>query len=155
MTVGTRKAHPDPEDETTPTAEASEQRELVVETEGFADVHDLTPEVQSFAEGKGEGLVNVFVPGSTAGVTTLEYEDGCVQDLQRALEEIAPRDRPYKHNEKWGDGNGFSHLRAALLGPDVTLPYRQGTLRNGTWQQIVLVDCDNRSRSRRVLFTAL
>lgn len=130
------------------------QVELTVSTEGFADVHDLTPRIDRFVDGRGSGLVNVFVPGSTAGVTTLEHESGCIQDLQRALEEIAPRERTYAHNETWGDGNGFSHLRAALLGPAVTLPYRDGRLQNGTWQQVVLVDCDNRSRERRVLLTA-
>lgn len=153
MAVGTRDTNP--KNKASTTENRGDQRELVVQTEGFSDVHDLTPDVQAFVEDREDGLVNVFVPGSTAGVTTLEYEQGCVRDLQRALDEIAPRDRPYKHNEKWGDGNGFSHLRAALLGPDVTLPYRGGTLRNGTWQQIVLVDCDNRSRNRSVLLTAL
>jgi len=131
------------------------QVELVVETDGFADVHDLTPRIQDFLEGRGSGLVCAFVPGSTAGVTTLEYESGCVHDLQRALEEIAPRDRTYEHNRKWGDGNGFSHLRAALLGPGVTAPFRSGRLQTGSWQQVVLVDCDNRPRERRVLLTAL
>lgn len=129
------------------------QVDLTLSTEGFADVHDLTPRVVDFVGGRGSGLVNVFVPGSTAGVTTLEHEPGCVEDLQRALEEIAPRDRTYAHNEAWGDGNGFSHLRAALLGPSVTLPYRNGDLQNGTWQQVVLVDCDNRPRERRIILT--
>lgn len=130
------------------------QTELTLATEGFADVHDLTPRLDEFVEGRGTGLVNVFVPGSTAGVTTLEHEPGCIEDLQRALEEIAPRDRAYAHNETWGDGNGFSHLRAALLGPSLTLPYRNGALQNGTWQQVVLVDCDNRPRERTILLTA-
>lgn len=131
------------------------QTVVTISTEGYADVRDLTDSIRSFlGPVKEPGLLNVFVPGSTAGVTTIEHESGCVADLRRALEEIAPRDRDYKHNEKWGDGNGFSHLRAALLGPSVTLPVdAEGTPRNGTWQQIVLVDCDNRPRERDVCLT--
>lgn len=103
----------------------------------------------------GSGLLNITVPGSTAGVTTIEYESGCVSDLQRALDEIAPQDRKYEHNEAWGDGNGFSHLRSALLGPSITLPFKEGQLQTGTWQRVVLVDNDNRSRDREVLLTTL
>lgn len=132
------------------------QRELTLETEGFSDVHDLSGSINDFLnEVGGSGLLNVAVPGSTASVTTIEYEDGCVQDLREALEEIAPSDETYEHNKKWGDGNGFSHLRSSLMGPEVTLPYREGELQNGTWQQVVLVDNDNRSRNRTVLLTAL
>lgn len=134
-----------------------EQTDWVISTQGFSDVQDLTPKLEEFLQTveKSEGLLNVMVPGSTAGITTIEFEPGCVSDLQRALEEIAPEDRSYKHNEKWGDGNGFSHLRAALLGPDVTVPFRDGELQTGTWQQIVVVDCDNRPRDRRVRVSVL
>lgn len=134
-----------------------DQTDFVISTTGFSDVHDLTPKLEEFIQSisSSEGLLNVIVPGSTAGVTTIEFEPGCVEDLQRALEEIAPRDRSYKHNERWGDGNGFSHLRAALLGPDVTVPFQDDTLQTGTWQQIVVVDCDNRSRERRVKVSVL
>lgn len=133
-----------------------EQQTLTISTEGFSDVVDLSSHVDRFlSEVGGEGLLNVCVPGSTAVVTTIEFESGCVEDLQNALEEIAPSDETYKHNEKWGDGNGFSHLRSALMGPDLTMPFRDGTLQNGTWQQVVLVDHDNRGRDREVMMTAL
>lgn len=132
------------------------QRELTVSTRGFSEVHDLSDPIEDFLnEIGGHGLLNLAVPGSTASVTTIEYEEGCVRDLQEALETLAPEEDAYEHNKKWGDGNGFSHLRSALMGPALTLPYRDGTLQTGTWQQVVLVDNDNRSRDRTVLLTAL
>lgn len=132
------------------------QKQLTVSTNGFSEVHDLSDPINQFLQDvEGAGLLNVAVPGSTASVTTIEYESGCVQDLQEALETIAPQNDTYKHNEKWGDGNGFSHLRSALMGPSLTLPFKKGELQNGTWQQVVLVDNDNRSRERDVLLTAL
>jgi len=132
------------------------QKKLVIETDGFSQVIDLSDEISLFlADMEASGLLNVAVPGSTAGVTTIEYESGCIEDLQRALEEIAPQDREYKYNQAWGDGNGFSHLRSALLGPSVTLPFAEGTLQTGTWQQVVLVDNDNRPRNREVLLSIL
>lgn len=132
------------------------QREITVQTEGFSDVHDLSEPIRGFlTEVGGSGLLNVAVPGSTASVTTIEYESGCVQDLREALDEIAPTEDSYEHNEKWGDGNGFSHLRSALMGPALTLPFRDSELQNGTWQQVVLVDNDNRPRDRTVLLTAV
>jgi secondary thiamine-phosphate synthase enzyme len=131
-----------------------DQVEIELSTEGFSSVYDLTDEVERFvAKRDGSGLVNVFIPGSTASVTTIEYEEGCIRDLKNTLEQIAPRDETYRHNEKWGDGNGFSHLRSSLMGPDVTVPFRDGKLQNGTWQQIVIVDNDNRERERTVLLT--
>jgi secondary thiamine-phosphate synthase enzyme len=95
----------------------------------------------------------VFVPGSTAVVTTLEFEPGAVQDLVEALEEIVPSDRPYHHDRRWGDANGFSHLRAALLGPSLTVPVAAGRCVTGTWQQIVLVECDLAPRRRRIVLS--
>ena len=97
------------------------------------------------------GVIALFVPGSTAGLTTLEYEPGCVQDLQDALERLVPRTAHYAHNARWGDGNGFSHIRAALLGPSLQVPFSGKELRVGTWQQVVLVDFDNRPRQREIL----
>ncbi len=133
-----------------------EQSEIKISTSGYADVKDLSGPINSFlSKVGGEGLLTVSVPGATAGVTTIEYESGCIADLQEALEEIAPADAHYEHNKKWGDGNGFSHLRAALLGPGVTLPFKDGELQTGTWQQVVVVDCDNKSRERRILLSAL
>ncbi len=100
--------------------------------------------------GIAEGLVTVSVPGSTGSVTTIEYESGALADLRRIIEELAPADADYQHNARWGDGNGFSHVRAALLGPSVTLPVHDGRLVRGTWQQVTLLDFDNGPRQRRV-----
>jgi secondary thiamine-phosphate synthase enzyme len=129
--------------------------ELVVETEGHGQVVDLSRELERWlaALGAREGLVNVFVPGSTAAVTTIEYEDGALRDLDEALESIAPSNREYHHDRRWGDGNGFSHLRAAMLGPSLTVPVSAGSSVRGTWQQVVVVDCDNRARKRRVVLS--
>ncbi len=125
---------------------------FVVETKGFTDVLDVTPKVERIvsASGVGSGIVLAFTPGSTAGLTTIEYEPGAVSDLKDAVARLAPEGIAYAHDARWGDGNGFSHVRAALLGPSLALPVRGGALVTGTWQQIVLVDFDNRPRSRRV-----
>ncbi|MDX1503002.1 MAG: secondary thiamine-phosphate synthase enzyme YjbQ [Thermoanaerobaculia bacterium] len=122
-------------------------------TSANTDVHDLTADVERAVAGSGvaEGMVLVFTPGSTAGITTLEFESGCVADLTRVMEELAPSGGEYAHNLRWGDGNGYSHVRAALLGPSLTLPVVEGEVRRGTWQQIVLCDFDNRPRRRRVV----
>ena len=129
--------------------------ELEVPTTGHGQVVDITDDVHRWLVeiGGAEGVVTVFVPGSTAAVTTLEFESGCVRDLDEALERLAPSDRPYPHDRCWGDGNGFSHLRAALLGPSLTVPVAAGRCVLGTWQQVVLVECDVRARRRRVALT--
>ncbi len=125
---------------------------FVVETKGFTDVLDVTPQVERAVSASGvqSGIVLAFTPGSTAGLTTIEYEPGAVSDLKDAVARIAPEGIAYAHDARWGDGNGFSHVRAALLGPSLSLPVRGGALVTGTWQQVVLVDFDNRPRSRRV-----
>jgi secondary thiamine-phosphate synthase enzyme len=92
----------------------------------------------------------LFISGSTAGLTTIEFESGVVNDLRRAINRIAPENIPYEHDRRWGDGNGYSHVRAALLGPSLSIPLREGKVLLGTWQQIVLLDFDNRPRKRRV-----
>ena len=122
-------------------------------TTAGTDVLDLTADVQAVVEAAGvdRGWVLVFAPGSTAGVTTIEYESGCLEDLARAVERLAPRDGDYVHNLRWGDGNGYSHVRAALMGPSLTLPIHEGRVEHGTWQQIVLCDFDNRPRRRRIV----
>lgn len=102
-----------------------------------------------------DGLATVFVPGATAGVTTVEYESGLVADLKEAFERLVPRDARYAHDARWGDGNGFSHVRAALLKSSLSVPVSGGTLITGTWQQIVVVDFDNRPRQRRVVVQVL
>ncbi|MER3469303.1 MAG: hypothetical protein C4314_05040 [Thermoflexus sp.] len=119
---------------------------LTVSTGGKDEVVDLTEPV---AERVARcGLRAVFVPGSTAGLTTMEFEPGAVADLQRWFAEMVPADRPYRHNLRWGDQNGHSHLRASLIGPSLTIPFRDGRLLLGTWQQIVLIDFDVRPRRR-------
>ena len=125
---------------------------VTIKTRGFNDTHDITGKVQEFLESSKitEGILTVFAPGSTAGITTIEYEPGAVQDLKDAIERLAPQDAEHRHNERWGDGNGFSHVRAALLGPSLSVPVTHGKLRLGTWQQIVLIDFDNRGRTREV-----
>jgi len=130
---------------------------LELQTTADTDVVDLTRDVSDFVAGTGvaDGILVIFVPGSTAGVTTIEYESGAVADLKRAVERLAPRDEHYEHNLRWGDGNGYSHIRAALLGPSLSVPVHEGQLELGTWQQIVLCDFDNRPRRRRVLLKLL
>jgi secondary thiamine-phosphate synthase enzyme len=124
-------------------------------TRGFNDTLDMTTPVSECLSRSGlhEGLLTVFVPGSTAGITTIEYESGVVGDLQKAFERLIPQGIPYDHDSRWGDGNGFSHVRASLVGPSLTVPFSDGELRLGTWQQIVLVDFDNRPREREVVVT--
>ena len=123
------------------------------QTTADMDVIDLTGDVQAFVaeSGVAEGLLLVFTPGSTAGVTTIEYESGAVADLKRVMEELVPRGASYRHNQRWGDGNGYSHVRSALLGPSLAVPVAGGRPVLGTWQQIVLCDFDNRPRHREVV----
>ena len=126
---------------------------LSIPTTDGTDIVDLTAEVEAFvaASGVAEGLLVVFVPGSTAGVTTIEFESGAVEDLPRAIERLAPRGADYAHDRRWGDGNGYAHVRAALLGPSLAVPVSGGRPLLGTWQQIVLCDFDNRPRRREIL----
>ena len=123
------------------------------ETKGFNDIVDITKEAKDFASEFTEGLLNVFVQGSTLSVTTIEYEEGVIEDLKNAISRIAPEDIEYIHNLKWGDGNGFSHVRSAILGPSISIPINDGLLRLGTWQQIVVIDFDNRPRSRKAFLS--
>ncbi len=127
--------------------------ELTFATSADTDVIDISRETADILKDSGirEGQVLLFVPGSTAALTTIEYERGVVRDLAEAVERIAPRGIPYRHDARWGDGNGYSHVRAALLGPSLTVPVAAGQLILGTWQQIVLLDFDNRPRQRRVV----
>ena len=113
---------------------------------------DITGQVRSLVASSGitDGSVHLFVAGATGALTTIEYEPGAVSDLKEALERMAPHDIPYQHNERWGDGNGHSHVRAALLGPDITVPVREGDPFLGTWQQIILIELDVKARNRTV-----
>ena len=128
-------------------------RELEFKTAGNTEMHDITAEVAGLVQESGlaAGIVTVFVPGATGALTTIEYEDGALSDFQRLFDEIAAQDREYHHNMRWGDGNGHSHVRAALLGSDITVPFVSGRLTLGTWQQIIFVDFDNRSRRRKLV----
>ncbi len=122
-------------------------------TEGDGTIIDLSERISAavLESGIRDGHAAVFVPGSTAAVTTIEYEPGLLVDLPDFFEKIIPSNVKYKHDETWGDGNGFSHLRAALVGPSVTIPVSDGKLLTGRWQQIVFIDFDNRPRERKVL----
>jgi secondary thiamine-phosphate synthase enzyme len=131
--------------------------EITVQTRGDGDVLDLTAQVTGFVDstGVGSGIVVVAVVGSTAGVTTIEYEPGLVADLRKAFDRVAPSGVAYEHDSRWGDGNGHAHVRASMLGPSLTLPVVQGKVELGTWQQVVLVDFDTRPRTRRVVIQVL
>ncbi len=128
-------------------------KSISLKTRGNTDIVDITTQVERAVldSGLGSGTVTVFVSGSTAGVTTVEYEPGLVADLKRVWEQIVPSDIPYNHDARWGDGNGYSHVRAALLGASLVVPFDGKRLLLGTWQQIVLVDFDVRPRSRQIV----
>jgi len=124
-----------------------------IQTRGDDHILDVTERVQELLVRHGfeEGQALVFVAGSTAGITTIEYEPGLLEDIPAAFEKIAPKGAAYRHEEAWHDGNGHSHVRASLLGPSLTVPFRKGKLLLGTWQQIVVIDFDNRPRQRDVV----
>ena len=126
---------------------------LRLNTRGNADSHDLTHRVEEVVAESGvrAGTATVFTPSSTSSLTTIEYEDGALKDLRRALDEIAPTERDYRHNLRWNDGNGHAHLRAALLGPSLSIPIVEGRLTLGTWQQVLYLDFDVRPRQREVI----
>ena len=128
-------------------------REITLNTRGECDIIDITPDIeQEVAKaGMAKGVVTIFVAGSTAGLTTIEFESGVLADLQGMWERIVPKDITYAHDRRWGDGNGYSHVRASLLGASLTVPFSNKRLMVGTWQQIVLIDFDNRPRSRQVI----
>ena len=123
---------------------------LHLDTTAGTDVLDLTSLVQAkvAAAGVSDGLLTLFTPGSTAALTTIEFEPGVVNDLKKAIDRLIPRDIAYDHDRRWGDGNGYSHVRAALFKPDLSIPVENKKLTLGTWQQIVLLDFDNRPRER-------
>jgi secondary thiamine-phosphate synthase enzyme len=133
------------------------QRSFRITTKGRCDVIDITSKVeQVLKEARFRyGLVNVSACGSTVGITTLEFEPGCVSDLQRALDKVAPSSSDYAHHQRWGDDNGYAHLRSAWIGTSKTFPLSDGKLRLGVWQQIVLCDFDSRPREREITVTVL
>ncbi len=133
------------------------QQSFAVSTRGRCDVVDISGQVERAvsASGINQGVANVSGEGSTLGITTIEYEPGAVSDLARALEKIAPMNSEYAHNARWGDHNGFAHLRSALVGTARSFPVRGGALKLGTWQQVVLCDFDDRPRHREITVTVV
>lgn len=127
-------------------------KSITIAMQGFSDIRDITEEVERIigTSGISNGIVTVFATGSTASISTIEYEPALVQDVRDRLETIAPKTMRSRHSETWGDDNGFSHIRATLMGPGITVPFTKGKLELGTWQQIVVLDHDNRPRQRRV-----
>lgn len=126
-------------------------------TRGHGEIVDVTTSVAEAVRGSGiaNGIATVFVTGSTAALTTLEFEPGLVHDLKAAFERLYPREMEYRHHERWGDDNGHSHVRASMLGPSLVVPVSEGAITLGTWQQIVLVDFDTRPRTREFLVQIL
>ena len=132
-------------------------KRIALQTKGHCDIIDITSQVErQLAEaGVNSGIVTLFVSGSTAGVSTIEFESGVLSDFQAMWERSVPQDIPYEHDRRWGDGNGYSHVRASLLGASLVIPFSDKKLTLGTWQQIVLVDFDNRPRSRQVIIQVM
>jgi secondary thiamine-phosphate synthase enzyme len=130
---------------------------ITLSTRGNADIHDITDQIARHVTQSGfkDGVVTVFCPSSTSALTTIEYESGAVSDLQRLFDEIISQNREYAHNERWHDGNGHSHVRAALLGPSLTIPIVNRQLTLGTWQQVIYVDFDVRPRQRQLVVQIL
>ncbi len=126
---------------------------ISISTNGFTDIINITEKVAEAVKKSAiqSGTVTIFISGSTAGVTTIEYEPGLLKDLPEAFEKLAPTNQRYHHDATWHDGNGFSHVRSALLGASLTVPFRESRLLVGTWQQIVVIDFDNRPRRREVI----
>ena len=126
--------------------------EIALNTKGFSDVINITGRVQAVVAKSGikNGLVNVFAVGSTASVTTIEYEPALVEDIKEQIEKMIPHTLKSRHSETWGDDNGFSHIRASLMGPNITVPVVESYMILGTWQQIIVIDHDNRPRARKV-----
>ena len=130
---------------------------ISLNTRGNADIQDITHQLEHHVEQSGfkDGIVTVFCPSATSALTTIEYESGALSDLRRLFEEIAPQNREYAHNARWQDGNGHSHVRAALLGPSITIPFVDFKLTLGTWQQVIYVDFDVRPRQRQLVVQIL
>ena len=132
---------------------ASYNVSIQLHSKGFGDIIDITGDAQEalHASGIKSGIMRLFVPGSTGAVTTIEYEEGVIEDLRAAIDKLVPSSATYKHDMRWGDGNGFSHVRAALMKPGITVPVVNGEATLGTWQQIVFIDFDNRPRKRSIV----
>ena len=127
-------------------------KKITEKTAGFCDIIDITAKLKEHVQAANFrlGVAALFVSGSTAALTTIEHEAGLIQDLKEFVEQYIPSNRRYHHDDRWGDDNGFSHLRASLFGPSLTIPIENGVLSLGTWQQVVLIDFDNRPRARQI-----
>jgi len=132
-------------------------RALKLESKGENDIIDLTEQTAKVVVDSklADGIVTVFVVGSTAAITTIEFERGLAKDFPEMLSRVAPKEFQYEHEKMWHDGNGHSHIRASLIGPSLTVPFKNGNLILGTWQQIVLVEMDTRNRERKVVFQVI
>ena len=130
---------------------------IQLSTRGDTDIHDITDQIVNVVSKSGlkDGTVTIFCPSSTSALTTIEYESGALSDLRRLFDEIIPPNREYAHNARWHDGNGHSHVRASLLGPSLTIPFVNGQLTLGTWQQVIYVDFDNKPRRRELVLQVL
>ena len=130
---------------------------ITLSTKGFCDIIDITDQVSKIVKKSKikNGLVNIFVKGSTAAITTMEYEPNLIKDMEEFIEKLIPQNKFYHHNQTWGDDNGFSHLRASLFSPSLTLSLTNNQLELGTWQQIVLIDFDNKARDREVIIKVI
>lgn len=124
-----------------------------ISTKGFNDIIDITNQVEDIIikQNFNEGNVLVFVPGATAGITTIEYEPGLIKDYPQLMEKLIPSNKTYNHDSTWHDGNGYAHLRASLQGASLAVPFKDKKLLLGTWQQIILIDFDNRPRNRKIV----
>lgn len=131
--------------------------EISVDAEGFSDIKNITEQVTKFASDSEftEGIIHIFPIGSTASVSTIEFEPALVQDMKDKLEEFAPHDQTTRHGDTWGDDNGFSHMRATMMGPGITVPLNEGKPVLGNWQQVVIINHDNKSRQRRVFLQVI
>jgi secondary thiamine-phosphate synthase enzyme len=127
--------------------------QINIKTDGEVDIIDITGEIQNSIDKSKlkDGIICIFVPGSTGTLTTIEYEPGLMKDLPQALEKIAPKEIYYNHHETWHDDNGHSHVRASLMGPSITVPFRNKKLIHGTWQQIVFIELDTSPRNRQII----
>lgn len=132
-------------------------REISLSSDGFSEITDLTDEVKQVAieSGFDEGLIHIFPIGSTASISTIEYEPALVEDMKEKLNEFAPRDQQTRHGDTWGDDNGFSHMRATMMGPGITVPLHKGKPVLGTWQQVVLFNHDNKKRDRKIFLQVI
>ncbi len=132
-------------------------KSISLQTKGHGDIIDITPQVkkQVVETGVNNGIATLFVAGSTAGLSTIEFESGVLSDFQSMWERIVPKNIPYNHDQRWGDGNGYSHIRASLLGSSLVIPFSDKKLTLGTWQQIILIDFDNRPRTREIILQVM